>query len=61
MTCICQKKRFCLHSLCMKLFTVYNELTKVKYIAEGMKKTINFLDSGQKKQIVNQLFKEKEK
>ncbi|WP_117099786.1 type II CRISPR RNA-guided endonuclease Cas9, partial [Klebsiella pneumoniae] len=41
-------------------FTVYNELTKVKYIAEGMK-DYQFLDSGQKKKIVNQLFKEKRK
>ena len=48
------------HSLLYETFTVYNELTKVKYIAEGMK-DYQFLDSGQKKQIVNQLFKEKRK
>ena len=39
---------------------VYNELTKVKFIAEGLR-DYQFLDSGQKKQIVNQLFKEKRK
>ena len=48
------------HSLLYETFTVYNELTKVKYIAEGMK-DYQFLDSGQKKKIVNQLFKEKRK
>lgn len=41
-------------------FTVYNELTKVKFIAEGMR-NYQFLDSGQKKKIVDQLFKEKRK
>ena len=48
------------HSLLYETFIVYNELTKVKYIAEGMK-DYQFLDSGQKKKIVNQLFKEKRK
>ena len=36
------------------------KLTKVKFIAEGLR-DYQFLDSGQKKQIVNQLFKEKRK
>ena len=48
------------HSLLYETFAVYNELTKVKFIAEGLK-DYQFLDSGQKKQIVNQLFKEKRK
>lgn len=48
------------HSLLYETFAVYNELTKVKFIAEGMR-DYQFLDSGQKKQIVNQLFKEKRK
>lgn len=48
------------HSLLYETFTVYNELTKVKFIAEGLR-DYQFLDSGQKKQIVNQLFKEKRK
>ena len=48
------------HSLLYEKFAVYNELTKVKFIAEGLR-DYQFLDSGQKKQIVNQLFKEKRK
>lgn len=48
------------HSLLYETFAVYNELTKVKFIAEGLR-NYKFLDSGQKKQIVNQLFKEKRK
>ena len=48
------------HSLLYETFAVYNELTKVKFIAEGFR-NYQFLDSGQKKQIVNQLFKEKRK
>ena len=48
------------HSLLYETFAVYNELTKVKCIAEGLR-DYQFLDSGQKKQIVNQLFKEKRK
>lgn len=48
------------HSLLYETFAVYNELTKVKFIAEGLK-DYQFLDSGQKKQIVTQLFKEKRK
>ena len=48
------------HSLLYETFAVYNELTKVKFIAEGLRE-YQFLDSGQKKQIVTQLFKEKRK
>lgn len=48
------------HSLLYETFAVYNELTKVKFIAEGLR-DYQLLDSGQKKQIVNQLFKEKRK
>lgn len=48
------------HSLLYETFAVYNELTKVKFIAEGLR-DYQFLDSWQKKQIVNQLFKEKRK
>lgn len=48
------------HSLVYETFTVYNELTKVKYIAEGMR-GYQFLDSGQKKEIVKTLFKTKRK
>jgi len=48
------------HSLLYETFAVYNELTKVKFIAEGLR-DYQFLDSGQKKQIVEQLFKEKRK
>lgn len=48
------------HSLLNETFAVYNELTKVKFIAEGLR-DYQFFDSGQKKQIVNQLFKEKRK
>ena len=48
------------HSLLYETFAVYNELTKVKFIAEGLI-DYQFLDSGQKKQIVNQLFKGKRK
>ena len=48
------------HSLLYETFAVYNELTKVKFIAEGLR-DYQFLDSGQKKQIANQLFKENRK
>ena len=48
------------HSLLYEKFAVYNELTKVKYIAEGLR-DYQFLDSGQKKKIVNQIFKDKRK
>ena len=48
------------HSLLYETFAVYNELTKVKFIAEGLR-DYQFFDGGQKKQIVNQLFKEKRK
>ena len=48
------------HSLLYETFAVYNELTKVKFIAEGLR-DYQFLDSGQKKQIVNQLFKDERK
>ena len=48
------------HSLLYETFAVYNELTKVKFIAEGLR-DYQFLDSGQKKQIVNRCFKEKRK
>ena len=48
------------HSLLYETFAVYNELTKVKFIAEGLR-DYQFLDSGQKKQIVNQFFKDKRK
>ena len=48
------------HSPLYETFTVYNELTKVKFIAEGMR-NYQFLNSGQKKKIVDQLFKEKRK
>ena len=48
------------HSLLYETFAVYNELTKVKFIAEGLR-DYQFLDSGQKKQIINQLFKDKRK
>lgn len=48
------------HSLLYETFAVYNELTKVKFIAEGLRDYL-FLDSGQKKKIVTQLFKEKRK
>ena len=48
------------HSLLYETFAVYNELTKVKFIAEGLR-DYQFLDSGQKKKIINQLFKEKRK
>ncbi|MBP2621100.1 type II CRISPR RNA-guided endonuclease Cas9 [Streptococcus panodentis] len=48
------------HSLLYEKFAVYNELTKVRFIAEGMKE-YEFLDNGQKKQIVTNLFKTKRK
>ncbi|WP_247944636.1 type II CRISPR RNA-guided endonuclease Cas9 [Streptococcus oralis] len=48
------------HSLLYETFAVYNELTKVKFIAEGLR-DYQFLDSGQKKQIVDRCFKEKRK
>ncbi|KXT76314.1 CRISPR-associated protein, Csn1 family [Streptococcus sp. DD10] len=48
------------HSILYETFAVYNELTKVKFIAEGLR-DYQFLDSGQKKQIINLLFKDKRK
>ncbi|MFR2522148.1 MAG: type II CRISPR RNA-guided endonuclease Cas9 [Streptococcus salivarius] len=48
------------HSLLYETFTVYNELTKVRFIAEGMK-DYQFLDSKQKKDIVRLYFKGKRK
>ena len=48
------------HSLLYETFAVYNELTKVKFIAERLR-DYQFLDSGQKKQIVDRCFKEKRK
>ena len=49
------------HSLLYETFAVYNELTKVKFIAEGMR-DYQFLDSGQKKKIINPIIqKRKEK
>ena len=48
------------HSLLYETFAVYNELTKVKFIAEGLR-DYQFLDSGQKKQIVDRCFKEERK
>ncbi len=48
------------HSPLYETFTVYNELTKVRFIAEGMR-DYQFLDSGQKKQVFSTLFKEKRK
>nr|QOK36257.1 dxCas9-VPR [Cloning vector pMM7-9-1] len=44
------------HSLLYEYFTVYNELTKVKYVTEGMRKPA-FLSGDQKKAIVDLLFK----
>nr|WP_244230395.1 type II CRISPR RNA-guided endonuclease Cas9 [Streptococcus suis] len=48
------------HSLLYEKFAVYNELTKVKFIAEGMR-DYQFLDSRQKKDIVKTFFKTKRK
>lgn len=48
------------HSLLYETFTVYNELTKVRFIAEGMS-DYQFLDSKQKKDIVRLYFKGKRK
>lgn len=48
------------HSLLYETFTVYNELTKVRFIAEGMR-DYQFLDSKQKKDIVRLYFKDKRK
>ena len=48
------------HSLLYETFAVYNELTKVKFIAEGMK-DYEFLDSGQKRKIVENIFKNQRK
>ena len=48
------------HSLLYETFNVYNELTKVRFIAEGMK-DYQFLDSKQKKDIVRLYFKGKRK
>lgn len=46
------------HSLLYETFTVYNELTKVRFIAESMR-DYQFLDSKQKKDIVRLYFKNK--
>ncbi|QLL97661.1 type II CRISPR RNA-guided endonuclease Cas9 [Streptococcus oralis] len=48
------------HSLLYETFAVYNELTKVKFIAEGLR-DYQFLDSGQKKEIFYTLFKAEDK
>ncbi|UNV67668.1 type II CRISPR RNA-guided endonuclease Cas9 [Streptococcus oralis] len=48
------------HSLLYETFAVYNELTKVKFIAEGLR-DYQFLDSGQKKDIFYALFKAEDK
>ena len=48
------------HSLLYETFAVYNELTKVKFIAEGLR-DYQFLDSGQKKKIVENNFKKHRK
>ena len=48
------------HSLLYETFAVYNELTKVKFIAEGLK-DYQFLDSGQKEQLSINYSKRKEK
>lgn len=48
------------HSLLYETFTVYNELTKVRFIAEGMR-DYQFLDSKQKKDIVRLYFEDKRK
>lgn len=48
------------HSLLYETFTVYNELTKVRFIAESMR-DYQFLDSKQKKDIVRLYFKGKRK
>ncbi|MBZ2132386.1 type II CRISPR RNA-guided endonuclease Cas9 [Streptococcus gordonii] len=48
------------HSLLYEKFAVYNELTKVKFIAEGLR-DYQFLDSGQKKDIFYTLFKAEDK
>lgn len=48
------------HSLLYETFTVYNELTKVRFIAEGMR-DYQFLDSKQKKDIIRLYFKGKRK
>lgn len=45
-------------SLIYQEFTIFNELTKVRYISEGMSK-YNFLSKSQKDSIFNCLFKEK--
>ena len=48
------------HSLLYETFTVYNELTKVRFIAESMR-DYQFLDSKQKKDIVRLYLKNKRK
>ncbi|HGA1389900.1 TPA: type II CRISPR RNA-guided endonuclease Cas9 [Streptococcus agalactiae] len=48
------------HSLIYEKFTVYNELTKVRFLAEGFK-DFQFLNRKQKETIFNSLFKEKRK
>lgn len=48
------------HSLLYETFAVYNELTKVKFIAEGLTK-YQFLDKKQKKDIFNTFFKAENK
>lgn len=48
------------HSLLYETFAVYNELTKVKFIAEGLTR-YQFLDKKQKKDIFNTFFKAEDK
>ena len=48
------------HSLLYETFAVYNELTKVKFIAEGLTR-YQFLDKKQKKDIFYTLFKAEDK
>ncbi|RLV44474.1 type II CRISPR RNA-guided endonuclease Cas9 [Streptococcus iniae] len=48
------------HSPLYEMFMVYNELTKVKYQTEGMKRPV-FLSSEDKEEIVNLLFKKERK
>ena len=55
-----EKKVLPKHSLLYETFAVYNELTKVKFIAEGLR-DYQFLDSGQKKDIFYTLFKAEDK
>lgn len=48
------------HSPLYEMFTVYNELTKVKYIAENMTKPL-YLSAEQKEAIIDHLFKQTRK